>query len=165
MVDHHHLVLEQRLEQAPDDHRVGDVGDVHFIEAQQRRLVGDGSRDLGNGIAGMRLAGLGDAVVHLGHELVEMRAALVAVGRRLEEQVHQHGLAAADGPEDVEPLGRRFGARQQGSKPVAPAAPVPQGARQLVEPGDNGSLCGIGLDHAVRDQRAILVDECHGRFG
>ena len=88
--DHHHLVLEQRLEQPPDNHRVGNVGDVHFIEAQHGCLVGDGGRDLGNGIARMRLAGLGDAVVHLGHELVKMRAALVAVGGCLEEQIHQH---------------------------------------------------------------------------
>ena len=45
------------------------------------------------------------ALVHVGHEFVEMRAALADHRARLEEQVHQHGLAAADVAEDVEALG------------------------------------------------------------
>ena len=47
-----------------------------------------------------------DALMHLGHEFVKMRAALVRDLRLLEEQVHQHGLAAADLAMDVEPMRR-----------------------------------------------------------
>ena len=43
-----------------------------------------------------------DALMHVGHELVEMRAALVFDRACLEEQVHQHGLATPDFAMDIE---------------------------------------------------------------
>ena len=57
-----------------------------------------------------------------------------AVG--LVEEIHQHGLAAADGAEDVEALRRlRVGTHKKTGKPadeaVAPAPPARQAARQL----------------------------------
>ena len=33
--DHHHLVLEQRLEEPAEDHGVGNIRHMHLIEAQQ----------------------------------------------------------------------------------------------------------------------------------
>ena len=54
----------------------------------------------------MLLAELPHALVHVGHELVEMHAPLAPDRRGLEEQVHQHGLAAADVAVDVESLDR-----------------------------------------------------------
>src|SRR3546814_6224124 len=33
--DHHHAAGEQLLEQPAEDHRVGDVADLQFVEAQQ----------------------------------------------------------------------------------------------------------------------------------
>ena len=38
---HHHLALKQALEQPTKDHRVGDVGDMQLVEAQQPADVGD----------------------------------------------------------------------------------------------------------------------------
>ena len=46
--------------------------------------------------------------MNLGHEFVEMGAALVLDRALLEEQIHQHGLAAADVAMDVEPARRRL---------------------------------------------------------
>ena len=83
---------------------------------------------------------------------------------RLEEQVHQHGLAAADGAENIEPLGRRLGAREQAAKPFA-AAPVPQRARRVVEPRGDRGLRRVGLDHAGREQGAILSRRVIARLG
>ena len=59
---------------------LGDVADLHFLPIGVHALV------------------------HVGHELVEMRAALAHHRAGLEEQVHQHGLAAADLAVDVEAL-------------------------------------------------------------
>jgi hypothetical protein len=47
------------------------------------------------------------AIVHVGHEFVEMGAALTDGGRAFEEQVHQHGLAATDLAAHIEALDRR----------------------------------------------------------
>ena len=47
-----------------------------------------------------------DALVHVGHELVKVGPALVFDRARFEEQVHQHGLAAADLAMDVDALDR-----------------------------------------------------------
>ena len=48
--------------------------------------------------------------VHVLHELVEVDAALVGDFGLVEEQVHQHGLAAPDRPHEVEAIwpGRRL---------------------------------------------------------
>ena len=113
--DHHDAELEQPREQPAEDHGVGDVGDVELVEAEQPALLGD----LGGGKPDRIVAGdlavlqllpeHAHALVHVGHELVEMRAALADHRACLEEQVHQHGLAAADVAEDVEALERSPG--------------------------------------------------------
>ena len=130
--DHHDAEFEQPREQPAEDHRVGDVGDVEFVEAEQPAFLGD----LVRGRAGsdrrrsispslILLPEHPHALVHVGHELVEMRAALAHHRRRLEEQVHQHGLAAADVAVDVQALGdrRRCRARRTASRPDWCAAP------------------------------------------
>ena len=100
--DHHHATVEQHLEQPPDDHRVGDVGDLHLVEAEQPRAGGDG---LGHGAHDVLVAagaGLVQTGLHLLHELVEMDAALLGKGSRLHHQVHQHRLAATDAAPQVD---------------------------------------------------------------
>ena len=100
-------MLEQRLEQAPEDHRVGDVGDGELVEAEQRRLLGERCCDRRDRVVALDLAALQllavlvDALVHVGHEDVEMGAALRARGGVV-EQVHEHGLAAPDRAPDVD---------------------------------------------------------------
>ena len=58
-----------------------------------------------------RLAVAVDAVMRVGHEVVEMDAPLAPHRHELEEHVHQHGLAAPDAAMDVEPAHRRLRCR------------------------------------------------------
>ncbi len=120
----------------------------------------------GIGSPGMCLARGGDAVVHLGHELVEVSAPLVAEGGGLEEQVHQHGLAAADGTKNVEALGGRL--RRARAWQLCRCALRRQCRRLRASSSSlaaTAACAGIGLDRARSDQRAILLAESHGRLG
>ena len=100
--------FEQLREQPPQDHRVGNVGDVKLVEAQQPCVVEDrlcGKSDhvgIDEFAARDALAKTVDTLMHVGHELVEMGTALVHDRAVLEEQVHQHGLAAPDLAVNVE---------------------------------------------------------------
>ena len=94
---------EQALEQARQDHRIGDVLHLELVEAEEPHLVGDHGGDRPDRIAADPPANDVDALLGLGHELVEMDAALGDSGGEREELVHQHGLAAADLTVDVEP--------------------------------------------------------------
>src|SRR5690606_7949439 len=86
-----------------------------FVEAEQRGLVGDLVGGELDRIAVHPLTGLllrpetPYALMHVGHEFVEMRAALAHDGRSFEEEVHQHGLAAADIAPEIKPLRRNGG--------------------------------------------------------
>ncbi len=111
---HDHAGRKQRREQAPEDHRVGNVAHREFVEAQERSLAREIGGDRGDRVlAGHRadLARLPPFVqprVDVGHESVEMRPALPRDLDRAEEQVHQHGLAATDRAVNVE-TARRLG--------------------------------------------------------
>ena len=106
-----------------------------------------------------------DAIVHLGHELVEVNAPLRPERGGLEEQVHQHGLAAPHRHEDAGALRRRLPLAQQSRKTGAPPplAQTAGGSPSSSRGGDR--LRGIGRDHTVIDERAILIEEGHRRFG
>ena len=104
----HHAQLEQAGEQPAEDHGVGNVGDMKFVEAEQpgffRDLIGgEPDRiDLTDFAALDLVAKNAHARMHIGHELMEMGAALALRRTGGEEQVHQHGLAATDFAVDVE---------------------------------------------------------------
>ena len=112
--DDHDAVREQLREQPAENHGVGDVGDVEFVEAEQPGLVEQLLGDEPDRIFAFVLAELHllaqreNAFVHVEHEFVKMRAALARHRTRFEEQIHQHGLAAADVAVDVEALERRL---------------------------------------------------------
>ena len=100
------------------------------------------------------------ALVHLGHELVKMRAAFPLHGACGKEQVHQHGLAAPDVAVDVETLDRLCGIlfREQPAE-MRGFARQPVLRQPLLEPREprgNRFLRRVALDLALRDERAIL---------
>ncbi len=105
---HRHAPAEQVSEETAQDHRIGDVGDRELIEAQERRLVGKLIGDGADRVVALHLATLErlpvgvDALVGVGEEAVEVHPPL-RTRRGLVEQVHEHGLAAADRAPDVEP--------------------------------------------------------------
>ena len=65
------------------------------------------ARELSGGLAGPL-----DRLMGFRHELLEVHAPLRRVVDRLEEEIEQHGLAAANPAIEVEPFGRRAAARK-----------------------------------------------------
>ena len=170
---HHHAELEQLGEQPAEDHGVGNVGDVKFVEAQQPGFVGDrdsGALDrvlLGQVAVLDFLAVAVNAFMNVGHELVEMRPALALARARLEEQVHQHGLAAADLAVDVEALERRPGlfalAEQPAERGRLARQPVLlQPPLERAEMARQRGLAGVGLDLSGGDKRRVAGAEIVG---
>ena len=96
---------EQRFEQPPEDHCIGDVGDVQLVEAKKPCLLGNALRDVRDRIARYVRPGHRDVIVDVRHEFVEVGALFRFEGRFFEKEVHQHRLAAAHGAPDVKPLG------------------------------------------------------------
>ncbi len=105
---HHGAECKQPLEQPTEDHRVRNVGDMEFIEAEQPGLVENGLRrqphriGVGDLAARDLLPEAVDSFVHVGHEFMEVGAPFVADRAGVEEQIHQHGLAAADLTMDIQ---------------------------------------------------------------
>ncbi len=66
------------LKKPPEDHGVGDVGDVQLVEAEQARIPGHFQRDQRDRVAIDLGAGDGDALVRFRHEGVEVRCAASA---------------------------------------------------------------------------------------
>src|SRR5262249_60221689 len=97
---------------------------MEFIETKQPRL----SRDCGCGqpdrilpIGGSNLdpaAILAHPVVHVAHELMEMRAPFAFDRACGKIHVHQHGLATADIAKKVEPTDQLFAALARTERPA-----------------------------------------------
>jgi hypothetical protein len=110
----HDPLVEQRRKQPRQNHRIGDVGDGEFVEAQHPGFVGQRPRHRRNRVVALGLTRLDggavstDPVVHIGHEVVEMDPPLAVDRRQVVKQVHQHGLAAPDRAVDVQSLDRRL---------------------------------------------------------
>ena len=63
------------------------------------------------------------ATLHLEHELVEVDAPFPGDLDAVEEEIHQHGLPAPDGPMDVEALWRRRGLAEKPRKAACARSP------------------------------------------
>ena len=176
--DHHDALLEQPREQPPEDHRIGDVGDVEFVEADQPGFLGQRVGDVADRIgirdpAGLHLLAHGvEPLVHVGHELVEMRAAFASYRARREEQIHQHGLAAADVAMNVETADRTRLRRALGEQPAERRGLARQAMLRepLLEPGElrgDQLLRAIALDLAFGDEGRVTLGDgrWHRRFG
>ena len=102
-----------------------------------------------------------NALVHVEHEFVKMGAALALDGARLEEEIHQHGLAAADLAIDVQTFDLRQRALAAGEQPAERRGFARQTifrdprfeARHHVE---HDELSVIAFDAARGDSRGIM---------
>ena len=120
--DDHDAALEQSCEKPAEDHGVGDIGHVKFVEAEEPSLPRQLNRGKLDRIPAGVLAGFHllpervDALVHVDHEFVEMRAAFSLDRARIVEQIHQHRFAAPDVAIDVNAFESRllfFAGRKQ----------------------------------------------------
>jgi hypothetical protein len=157
--DHDDAAREQRLEQAAEDHRIGDVAHFQLVEAEQPDLFCDSLRhQIDRVLAVARcllcLAPAMQRLVHLDHELVEMDAALVGERRVGDEQIHQHRLAAADGPVQIQSLRRVLAAPRQ-SQHRLPGEQAAAGLVGLQRAAQRLQLLGRQLLHRVGLQRAV----------
>jgi hypothetical protein len=120
---HDDAALKQVLKQPPEDHRVGNVRHLQLVEAQQPRFCGNAVGNERYWIAVDGLARLADALVHVGHELVEV---VTPLGRECDagkEHVHKHRLAAPDAAVHVEPARELCAGAEQRHEPAARCAP------------------------------------------
>ena len=87
-----HAVVKQGLQQPVQDHRVGHVCHVEFVEADQLEALGHFCAQCLQRIDGaLQLA---QFVVHFAHEFVKVQACLALDRYGLVETVHQEALAA-----------------------------------------------------------------------
>ena len=94
------------MEQAAQDHRIGNVVDLELVEAQQGRLGNDPVGQGRDRVVAARVRLLPGMYLGMGilHEAMEVDAALAADLGSGEEQVHQHAFAAADVTHQVKPV-------------------------------------------------------------
>ncbi len=172
---HDHAAIEKLREQPAEDHRVGNVGDVEFVEAEQPgvlrdRFAGEHDRVLVDNLAGLGfLAEFENALVHLLHEFMEMHAPLLLHAARVVEQVHQHGLAAPDLAVDVEALQRRLFlaiAEQPAERGRFRGAPIIRKPLfEGVEFFDRSKLRGVGRDRAFRKKFGVAGGDGRNHAG
>ncbi len=81
------------------NHRVGHVGHMELIKADQLVTLGDAPAQLVQRIH--RALQLAQFAVHLAHELVKVQARLALERHRVEETIHQEAFAPAHAAEHV----------------------------------------------------------------
>ena len=121
--------------------------------------------------AGLQLRAPGvNALVHIGHEGMKMNPTLASYRERLEKQVHQHGLAAADRAPDVEPA-RRCGiapAEQPAQRARLAGEPVAaQALRQGFELAQKRDLCRVAFERTAAHESVVraVMDFGEANFG
>ena len=169
--DHHYAPNEQPFEQAPQDHRVGDVDDMELIEAENTLL----RRDLrGQSLQGLLARAVPaqamQAPLYLEHEGVEVHPSQCHAGGGLGEEVHKHRLASAYPAVEVDAARRCRSLRLAcEAEPGEQTAAVRRRcgrrrklAREPVETRGSGLLHRIRAQVALLDQRAIGGEQHSG---
>ncbi len=139
-----HAAGKQFFEQPAEEHRVGDVLDLELVEAEEPRGCEDRLDDRGHRVVVLAFRGGAercDPGMELVHELVEMRAALLRDRDGGIKEVHQHGLAAPDGADEVG-AANRFGTMKEAMRLI-------QAIRDPVEDFGGGRLQRIGGQRAA----------------
>ena len=76
--DQHHPVRHERLQQAPQDHSISDIGTLKLVETQELSVFSNLRRHPGHGVKVIAVLrpDLVQSFVHVLHEVVEMDARL-----------------------------------------------------------------------------------------
>ncbi len=111
---------EQAVQQAAQDHRVADVADKEFVEAQYTRFPGDIRGNLVERI--LRVAEQIQTLVNFSHDPVKVDPLLVFDIQRFEKNVHQERFAASNAAPDIETFHRGIFCRRAPLKQPRKAA-------------------------------------------
>src|SRR5258707_8429435 len=145
---------------------------MELVETQKPGLIENrrrGARDhvaVGDFAARDILTKAVNPLVNVGHEFVEVRAALVLDRTLLEKQVHQHGLAAPDLAMNVEAAWRRLvlvGKQPAKQALLAHRRVAREPLLEVREHLGGRRLRGVGLDRAGGDEALIMGAERGGR--
>ena len=155
---HHenHVARQQRIEETAKHHRIGDVRDMEFIEAQQAGMAGDALGHPDERIC--LLAEFPEVAMDLLHEGVKMDTALALVGHRVEEAVHQEALAAADPAPEIEAAGNAGSFEQAPDGVLAGGLEADQFGIHALQALGCRALRGIGLVATGLEQCLVGVD-------
>ena len=155
--DEHHAGVEQRRQEPAQHHRVGDVGHVEFVEADEPPALGD-ARGHGRQRIDLALQRM-QVRVHVAHERVEMDAHLAPDRHRREEAVHQEALAAPDAAPQVD-AARHVGRGEQAGECRFPRrAEFRQFIAEPLQPLQRRGLRGIQPGMAAGEERFEIFDK------
>lgn len=170
--------MKQLGKQTAEDHGVGYIDDVKLVETDEHGFVCNGLGHGRNRVVLLRGAGLQrlpvgvDAVVHIGHEGVEVRAAFAFDGGDIEKEIHQHGLATPDAAPKIKAFDGRGGRLALGKQPAQRAgfarqAQLGQFGIELIKRGGGAPLNRIVAEFLGLDQRLVTLDDlqCAGSSG
>jgi len=154
--------LEQGGEQVAQDHRVRNVRDGELVEADDSRL---GCNVVGDEIERvLNIAVVLQALVHGGHEAMEVLPRLVLERQRAEEQIHHEGFAAADAAPEVKTAhGSGVRAARERRESAAPSASSGPGAHEItlqtVQRRNRFGLRRVCGELAALDAAAVLREK------
>ena len=145
---------QQGGEQPGQDHRIGDIVDLHLVKRQQPRLGCNCSGHHRDRVIPPLLPVLVDPVMHIKHELMKMRPPLGRHPDMLDEQVHQHRLAAPDRSPKINPARWRHRLGEQPTEQTGRWLRF-QSSRQRVQLLRGEALFGVRGQFIRRNQRVI----------
>ncbi len=170
--DQRHAAAEKLLEQAAENHGIGDVGDKELVEADHPGLAGEPVGDQREGVLFPVQAA--QLLVHPLHETVKMRAHLALKRQAVEERIHQIGFTAAYPAPEIEPpdrlralvaLERRQQFRQRaGARRTSPFG-LDQPGIQILQPLHGRFLGGIAGKILPLQVSLVTLSGCHHWIG
>ena len=152
---------KQGIEQPAEDHRVGDIRDMEFVETDQAAFGGKAVGYLGQRVA------FADMLLQFGmnslHERMKVNAPLAVIGHRIVEAIHQEAFAPPDPAPEINALGD-FRRRKKPAERTLTIDLEPQeiGVKRL-KPLGGGALGRIGGKPVVRQN--VFVGFDHPSFG
>ena len=161
--DHNgHAVAEERLEQLPENHRIGNVLHLEFVETQEANPRRDVRSHRLHGMARPVLPRAPDRRVDFLHEGVEVHPPPFRLGCGFVEEIHQHRLAATHAAVKVDAaiasLGPPLTARKHPGDP-APARHCRQAMLNDLELLDRGALRVVIADRPFAHQTPVAPDD------
>src|SRR5882672_562018 len=152
----HHPEVHSAAEQPAHDHRVGNVVDVHLVEADETVALGDALGERAERVlAALQLCEL---AVHVAHEVVEVHAALAHQRQAQVEAVHEEALAPADAAPEVDPAWQRRAHHQAPQRRGAPRLVRGPFLVELLQALDRAQLRGVALEAAALQRPVVDLD-------